>query len=57
MRRAFVEYAGKLPRGVGVRESLPSNVALYEKLGYIEIKREPHGADRSLTMIKRLSDR
>ena len=40
---------------IGVRESLPSNVALYQKLGYVEIKREPHGADRSLTMVKRLS--
>jgi hypothetical protein len=34
---------------------LPSNIALYESLGYEEIKREPHGADRSLTMVKRLS--
>ena len=40
---------------IGVRQSLPSNVALYEKLGYTEIKREPHGADFSLTMVKRLS--
>jgi ribosomal protein S18 acetylase RimI-like enzyme len=40
---------------IGVRESLPSNIALYEKLGYVEVKREPHGADRSLTMLKRVS--
>jgi ribosomal protein S18 acetylase RimI-like enzyme len=39
---------------IGVRESLPSNVALYVKLGYQEIRREPHGADRSITMLKQL---
>ena len=40
---------------IGVRESLPSNLALYESLGYQRIKVEPHGADRSWTMIKPLS--
>ncbi len=39
---------------IGVRQSLPSNIALYEQLGYTEVKREPHGADFSVTMVKRL---
>ena len=42
---------------IGVRESLPSNIALYETLGYATVKIEPHGADRSLTMRKKVSDR
>ena len=44
---------------IGVRESLASNLALYERLGYERVKVEPHGADRSWTMIKliELSDR
>jgi ribosomal protein S18 acetylase RimI-like enzyme len=46
---------GKRSVRIGVRESLPSNIALYESLGYEEIKREPHGADRSVTMRKGLS--
>jgi ribosomal protein S18 acetylase RimI-like enzyme len=43
---------------IGVRNSLPSNIALYQSLGYATIRIDPHpgGADRSWTMIKRLSD-
>ncbi|MBV9169488.1 MAG: GNAT family N-acetyltransferase [Chloroflexi bacterium] len=39
---------------IGVRESLPSNVALYQTLGYEVVKIEPHprGPDRSFTMRK-----
>jgi ribosomal protein S18 acetylase RimI-like enzyme len=58
--RFFEEHArsqGKAAVRIGVRESLPSNLALYESLGYQRVKSEPHGADRSWTMIKRLSDR
>ncbi|MBV9898661.1 MAG: GNAT family N-acetyltransferase [Chloroflexi bacterium] len=40
---------------IGVRESLPSNLALYESLGYERVNVEPHDADRSWTMIKPLS--
>jgi ribosomal protein S18 acetylase RimI-like enzyme len=42
---------------IGVRESLPSNVALYQKLGYTTIRIEAHpgGPDRSHTMVRRLS--
>ena len=47
---------GKAWIRIGVRESLPSNIALYETLGYQTIKTEPHGADRSRTMVRRLSD-
>jgi hypothetical protein len=47
--------SGKSSVRIGVRESLPSNLALYATLGYERIKVEPHGADRSWTMIKRLS--
>jgi len=47
---------GKAWIRIGVRESLPSNIGLYESLGYATIKTEPHGADRSRTMLKRLSD-
>lgn len=54
----FLEHVarqnGRSTMHIGVRESLPSNVALYRKLGYQEVKREPHGADRSITMLKRL---
>ena len=45
---------GKRAIRIGVRESLPSNIALYESLGYQTLKTEPHGADRSRTMLKRL---
>jgi ribosomal protein S18 acetylase RimI-like enzyme len=48
---------GKSSVRIGVRESLPSNLALYEALGYERIKVEPHGADRSWTLIKQLSGR
>lgn len=41
---------------VGVRESLPSNVELYRGLGFGVTAIDPHpgGADRVLTMVKRL---
>ena len=43
---------------IGVRDSLPSNIALYQSLGYATISIDPHpgGNDRSWTMVKRLSD-
>jgi ribosomal protein S18 acetylase RimI-like enzyme len=43
---------------IGVRESLPSNVALYQSLGYDTLSIDPHpgGDDHSRTMHKRLSD-
>ena len=43
---------------IGVRESLPSNVLLYEGLGYQTLRVDPHpgGPDRSRTMLKQLSD-
>jgi len=47
---------GKKHVRIGVRESLPSNIALYQTLGYETAKVEPHGADRSWTMLKRFSD-
>jgi ribosomal protein S18 acetylase RimI-like enzyme len=47
--------SGKSLVRIGVRESLPSNVRLYEQLGYETVKVEPHGADRSRSMVKRLS--
>lgn len=42
---------------VGVRDSLPDNVKLYQSLGYEVASVEPHprGPDRVLTMTKRLS--
>jgi len=42
---ALEQHARRLGIGaieLGVRESLPSNVRLYEKLGYAVIRREPH---------------
>jgi len=44
---------------LGVRQSLPSNVALYQALGYEVTSREPHprGPDVSLTMRKMLAVR
>jgi ribosomal protein S18 acetylase RimI-like enzyme len=41
---------------IGVRESLPSNVGLYQSLGYELVGSEPHprGPDRVWTMIKRV---
>jgi ribosomal protein S18 acetylase RimI-like enzyme len=50
------QRSAKIYVRIGVRESLPSNVALYQSLGYETSKIEPHGADRSLTMLKHLSD-
>lgn len=43
---------------IGVRQSLPSNVALYTSLGYAVVSAEPHprGPDVSLTMCKQLPD-
>jgi ribosomal protein S18 acetylase RimI-like enzyme len=42
---------------IGVRQSLPSNVALYESLGYEVTSIDPHpgGPDHSLTMCKRVA--
>jgi ribosomal protein S18 acetylase RimI-like enzyme len=42
---ALEQHARRLQIGaieLGVRESLPSNVRLYEKLGYAVLRREPH---------------
>ncbi len=41
---------------VGVRESLPSNVGLYQSLGFEVVSVDPHprGPDRVLTMAKRI---
>jgi ribosomal protein S18 acetylase RimI-like enzyme len=41
---------------IGVRESLPSNVGLYQALGYEKLSIDPHprGNDRVWTMIKRV---
>jgi ribosomal protein S18 acetylase RimI-like enzyme len=42
---------------IGVRESLPSNVLLYQSLGYEITSIDPHprGPDRSLSMRKRVA--
>jgi ribosomal protein S18 acetylase RimI-like enzyme len=44
---------------IGVRDSIPSNIALYQALGYQTVSIDPHprGADRSWTMRLPLSDR
>jgi ribosomal protein S18 acetylase RimI-like enzyme len=41
---------------IGVRESLPNNLKLYQALGYevVSIDQHPRGPDRSFTMCKRL---
>ena len=41
---------------VGVRQSLPRNVALYQRLGYTVVKVEPHsgGPDHTVTLVKQL---
>ena len=41
---------------VGVRQSLPGNVRLYERLGFEIVAVEPHprGPDKSLWMVRRL---
>jgi ribosomal protein S18 acetylase RimI-like enzyme len=41
---------------IAVRDSLPSNVGLYQALGYEQVSFDPHprGADNVWTMIKRL---
>jgi GNAT superfamily N-acetyltransferase len=41
---------------VGVRMSLPGNLALYEKLGYrmVEVQPHPRGPDRVATLVKQL---
>jgi ribosomal protein S18 acetylase RimI-like enzyme len=51
----YARASGKAWIRIGVRESLPSNIALYQSLGYETVKIEPHGADRSRTMLRRLS--
>jgi ribosomal protein S18 acetylase RimI-like enzyme len=47
---------GKQHVRIGVRESLPSNVGLYEALGYERVSIAPHprGPDQVWTMIKRV---
>jgi ribosomal protein S18 acetylase RimI-like enzyme len=47
---------GKLRVRIGVRDSLPSNVGLYQALGYelVSINPHPRGPDRVWTMIKRV---
>jgi ribosomal protein S18 acetylase RimI-like enzyme len=57
----FLEDHGRalgLPEArVGVRRSLPDNIALYERLGYRIVSEEPHPrgpAFTSVTMVKRL---
>lgn len=45
LMRALEQQARRLGVGaieLGVRESLPSNVRLYEKLGYAVVRRDPH---------------
>jgi ribosomal protein S18 acetylase RimI-like enzyme len=44
---------------VGVRMSLPSNLALYQRLGYelIDVQPHPRGPDRVGTLVKMLRDR
>jgi ribosomal protein S18 acetylase RimI-like enzyme len=41
---------------IGVRESLPANVGLYESLGYAVVSIEPHprGSDRVVTMLRKV---
>jgi hypothetical protein len=41
---------------IAVRDSLPSNVGLYQSLGYEQVSFDPHprGADNVWTMIKRV---
>jgi ribosomal protein S18 acetylase RimI-like enzyme len=58
---AFLEEHGRtlgLPEAqVGVRRNLPGNIALYERLGYVIVREEPHPrgpAYTSVTMSKRL---
>jgi ribosomal protein S18 acetylase RimI-like enzyme len=57
----FLEEYGRrlgLPEArVGVRRNLPGNIALYERLGYVIVREEPHPrgpAYTSVTMAKRL---
>jgi ribosomal protein S18 acetylase RimI-like enzyme len=41
---------------IGVRDSLPSNVGLYQSLGYelVSMAQHPRGPDRVWTMVKRV---
>jgi ribosomal protein S18 acetylase RimI-like enzyme len=43
---------------IGVRESLPSNIALYQSLGYevVSVDQHPRGPDRSVSMRKTAVD-
>ena len=43
---------------VGVRMSLPSNLALYQSLGYevVDVWQHPKGPDRVATLVKRLTN-
>jgi ribosomal protein S18 acetylase RimI-like enzyme len=47
---------GKQAVRIGVRDSLPSNIGLYQALGYelVSINPHPRGPDRVWTMIKRV---
>ena len=47
---------GRTAVRIAVRDSLPSNVGLYQALGYEQVSFDPHprGADNVWTMIKRL---
>lgn len=42
---------------IGVRESLPSNIALYRSLGYevLDVSPHPRGADRVWAMVKHIA--
>jgi ribosomal protein S18 acetylase RimI-like enzyme len=48
--------AGKARVRIAVRDSLPSNVGLYQSLGYelVSIDAHPRGPDRVWNMIKRV---
>ena len=54
---ALAPSLGHAAISIGVRESLPSNVLLYQSLGYEITRIDPHprGPDRSLSMRKRVA--
>ncbi len=53
---AHAAALGKSAVRIGVRDSLPSNVGLYQSLGYevVSVNPHPRGADRVWTMSKRV---
>ena len=62
LMRRMIEIARdrRLPSvRVGVRDSLPSNVRLYERLGFevLSVERHPRGPDRTVWMERRLPTR